>query len=415
MIENIFRDVAVIGAGAAGLAAAAETAKAGCSTILLERDDRTGGILNQCIHNGFGLHLFKKELTGPEFAAEIAIPAVEAGVEIRLSSSVNKINRLADGRFQLEVFSADKGITLIECRAVILTAGCRERNRGNLAIPGSRPAGIWTAGTAQKLLNVEGVLPGKRAVIVGSGDIGLIMARRLRWCGAEVAAVIEILPQPSGLIRNIAQCLDDFGIPLLLKHQVTNIFGRDRVTGLEAAPHDNFVPDMSKKIYFDCDTVLFSVGLLPSTELILPLGVEIDPSTGGAVVDSNCETSVPGIFCAGNVLHVHDLVDYVAEEAREAGIAAARRLKTSGKSEFYPAEKGSNLRYVAPVRFEAGAAVHFRFRPTVTAERAKLNAYNPDGSIAKSWNLQFVNPAEMIQVEHTPAAAALKFELEVVK
>lgn len=411
MINYVYKDVAVIGGGAAGLFAAAETAKGGLSTLVIDREKRTGGILNQCIHNGFGLHCFKKELTGPEFAAEAEKPAVAAGAEFRLGTTVSKIERKADGTFELELLSKEYGVTILECKAVILTTGCRERNRGNLAIPGSRPAGVWTAGTAQKLLNVEGVLPGKKVVIVGSGDIGLIMARRLTWCGAEVQAVIEVLPRPSGLVRNIAQCLEDFNIPLLLAHSVTNIIGKEHVTALEAAPLVDGKPDMSRLLHFDCDAVLFSVGLVPSTELIVPLGAEIDPATGGAVTDSNGETTVPNLFSAGNVLHVHDLVDFVAEEAAETGRAVVRKLSGSAVQPTVAAHAGNNLRYVSPLKFAPGEAVHFRFRPTVCLEKGVLNA-RVNGEIVKSWRLMFVNPAEMIQVEYTPGDGELTFDLQ---
>ena len=415
MIEYIQRDVAVIGAGAAGLFAASETMQGGCSTMVIDREKRAGGILNQCIHNGFGLHCFKKELTGPEFAAEAEALAVAANAEFRFSTTVRAINRNEDGTFTLEMLSRQYGVTLLTVKAVIMAVGCRERSRGNLAIPGRRPAGVWTAGTAQKLLNIEGVIPGKSAVIVGSGDIGLIMARRMSWCGVKVQAVIEIMPRPSGLIRNIAQCLEDFNIPLLLSHQVVNIHGTEHVSGLDAAPLIDGKPDMTQLKHFDCDTILFSVGLVPANELILPLGVNIDPATGGAEVDSNGETNVPGIFVAGNALHVHDLVDFVAEEAAETGKAVVRRLKGDAPVPAFAAGTVKNLRYVAPLKFASGEKVHFRFRPTISCEKAILIARDADSKEIKRWTQMFVCPAEMIQIELDTVASDITFDLEVVK
>ena len=415
MIEYMKRDVAVIGAGAAGLFAAKETMQGGCSTIVIDREKRCGGILNQCIHNGFGLHCFKKELTGPEFAGEAEALARAANAEFRLGTTVRTINANPDGTFTLEMLSRAHGVTMLTVRAVIMAVGCRERSRGNLAIPGRRPAGVWTAGTAQKLLNVEGVIPGKSAVIVGSGDIGLIMARRMSWCGVKVQAVIEILPRPSGLIRNIAQCLDDFNIPLLLSHQVVNIHGTEHVTGLDAAPLVDGKADMAQLKHFDCDTILFSVGLVPANELILPLGVKLDPNTGGAEVDSNGETSVPGIFVAGNALHVHDLVDFVAEEAAETARAVVRRLAGTAPEPVCTAAAGENLRYVAPLKFAPGENIHFRFRPTITCEKAVLYACDADGKEIKRWTRMFVCPAEMIQLELTAPETNVTFRLEEVK
>ena len=263
MIQEETYDVAVIGAGAAGLAAAAETAGAGRSTVVIDREELPGGILRQCIHNGFGINYFKEELTGPEYATRITRIAEEAGAVFALGSAVTDVKRLPDNRFGLVALSAERGVVRYTARAVILAMGCRERTRGNLAVPGTRPAGIYTAGSAQKLLNRDGALPGTSAVIVGSGDIGLIMARRLRWCGIEVKAVIEIMPQPSGLPRNIAQCLDDFGIPLYLEHAVTNIGGAKRVEYVDVAPLADGIPDASKTFRIQCDTLLFSVGLVP--------------------------------------------------------------------------------------------------------------------------------------------------------
>ena len=258
MIQEETFDVAVIGAGAAGLAAAAVTAEAGKSTIVIDREDRPGGILRQCIYNGFGLRYFKEELTGPEYAERVTEKAEKAGAHLRLGATVIDLKKETDGTLLLLVLSPKEGVRKIRSRAVILAMGCRERNRGNLAIPGSRPAGVFTAGAAQKLLNMEGILPGKKAVIVGSGDIGLIMARRLRWSGIKVEAVVEIMPYPAGLTRNIVQCLNDFHIPLYLEHSVVNILGRERVEGVEVAPLRDGIPQPDRKFHIDCDTVLFS-------------------------------------------------------------------------------------------------------------------------------------------------------------
>ena len=336
MIHEKFIDVAVIGAGAAGLAAAAECAARGLSVAAIDREERPGGILRQCIHNGFGVRYFKEELTGPEYADRVMRRAADAGAEFLVGTTVTDVKRSKDGSFSLLLLSAADGVTRLRTRAVILAMGCRERNRGNLAIPGSRPAGVFTAGCAQKLLNVDGMLPGKTAVIVGSGDIGLIMARRLCWSGVEVKAVVEIMPNPSGLTRNVVQCLEDFNIPLYLEHAVVSINGRERVESVDAAPLKDGVPQLEKTFRLPCDTVLFSVGLIPENELARKLGVELNPATGGALVDSDCQTSVPGVFAGGNVLHVHDLVDFVSEEAERAARAAAAYLAGAPAPERHP-------------------------------------------------------------------------------
>ena len=392
MIQEETYDVAVIGAGAAGLAAAAGTAGAGRSTVVIDREELPGGILRQCIHNGFGLNYFKEELTGPEYATRITRIAEEAGAVFALGSAVTDVKRLPDNRFGLVALSAERGVVRYTARAVILAMGCRERTRGNLAVPGTRPAGIYTAGSAQKLLNRDGALPGTSAVIVGSGDIGLIMARRLRWCGIEVKAVIEIMPQPSGLPRNIAQCLDDFGIPLYLEHAVTNIGGAKRVEYVDVAPLADGIPDVSKTFRIQCDTLLFSVGLVPENELSRQLGVEINPATGGARVDSGFQTSVPGVFAGGNVLHVHDLVDFVSEEA------ALRYLDGAPPPERNRVRVEANLKYVVPGYFGRGLNTVFSFRPLITADAAQLTA-RLDGEIVWKRRLRGIRPAEMIKVE----------------
>ncbi len=395
MIQEKTCDVAVIGAGAAGLAAAAECANAGLAALAIDREDAPGGILRQCIHNGFGLRYFKEELTGPEYAQRVARKAEAAGVEFALGHTVTGIERKPEGGFTLTCLSAADGVTRVGARAIMLAMGCRERNRGNLAIPGTRPAGIFTAGSAQKLLNMEGMLPGRSAVIVGSGDIGLIMARRLRWSGVEVKAVVEIMPTPSGLPRNIAQCLEDFGIPLYLEHSVVEIRGRERVESIDVAPLEEGVPNLDRKFTIVCDTLLFSVGLLPENELVTPLGVAINPATGGAIVDAGYQTSVPGIFAGGNVLHVHDLVDFVSLEAELAARSIVRYLAGNRGAERCPVVADANLKYAIPNYFTPGEDTRFSFRPLLIRDRAELEA-ELDGNVIWKRIYPSVRPAEMI-------------------
>ena len=316
------RAIVVVGGGPAGLAAAIAAYEAGETDVLvLERDTKLGGILNQCIHNGFGLHTFKEELTGPEYASRFIDRARELGIECRLGTMVLDISP----ERVVTTVSAEEGIRHIEAGAVILAMGCRERPRGALATPGYRPAGVYSAGTAQRLVNIEGQMPGREVVILGSGDIGLIMARRMTFEGAHVACVAEIMPYSGGLKRNIVQCLDDFGIPLLLSHTVTRVEGKDRVEAVTIAEVDERMrPIPGTEVTYPCDTLLLSVGLLPENELSRDAGVKLSPVTRGPVVNESLETSIPGVFACGNVLHVHDLVDYVSEESAAAGRSAAR-------------------------------------------------------------------------------------------
>ena len=320
-------DIIIIGAGPAGLAAAIAAKEAGVDDVLvIERDSVPGGILNQCIHNGFGLHTFREELTGPEYAARFLRRAEELGVAIRLSTMVLSLTN----ERVLTVTSRERGVEQLRGRAVILAMGCRERPRGALNIPGYRPAGIYSAGTAQRLVNLEGFMPGREVVILGSGDIGLIMARRMTLEGAHVKCVAELLPYSGGLKRNIVQCLHDYDIPLLLSHTVVDIHGRERLEGVtlaEVGPDRKPVPGSEK--YIPCDTLLLSVGLLPENELSEGAEVTLDRVTGGPAVNESLETNVPGIFACGNVLHVHDLVDYVSEEAARAGRAAAKFVRAT--------------------------------------------------------------------------------------
>ena len=343
-------DIVIVGGGPAGLAAALAARENGVADILiLEREDRLGGILNQCIHNGFGLHTFQEELTGPEYAARYIEKVEELQIPYKLQTMV--LNIMPDKR--VAAMNREDGLFEVQAKAVILAMGCRERPRGALNIPGFRPAGIYTAGTAQRLVNIEGFLPGRKIVILGSGDIGLIMARRLTLEGARVQAVVEILPKSGGLQRNIVQCLEDFDIPLLLRHTVVDIKGRERVSGVTVSAVDEQgkpIPGTGQE--YDCDTLLLSVGLIPENELTRELGARMDPATHGPVVNKKLETTIPGVFACGNVLHVHGLVDSVSEEAAEAGKNAAVSIKQTEERRLtcIICPKGCSLR----VRLEAG-------------------------------------------------------------
>lgn len=346
-------EIVIIGGGPAGLAAADSARKAGAETILiLERDGELGGILNQCIHNGFGLHTFKEELTGPEYAARFIERVEEAGIVCRLNTMVMDIS----GEKVVTYMNSREGMQQIQAEAVILAMGCRERPRGALNIPGYRPAGIYSAGTAQRLVNIEGYLPGREVVILGSGDIGLIMARRMTLEGAHVQVVAELMPYSGGLKRNIVQCLDDFDIPLKLSHTVTEIHGRERVEGITLSKVDEKgIPIEGTEQFYPCDTLLLSVGLLPENELSRAIGVELSSVTSGPVVDDRLATSTEGVFACGNVLHVHDLVDYVSEEAALAGKHAALHVKDRKEKGPFKEDRaagGDEIRI--PVKVENG-------------------------------------------------------------
>ncbi len=325
-------DIVIIGGGPAGLAAAASARRNGIEKIvILERDKELGGILNQCIHNGFGLHTFKEELTGPEYAGRFIEQVRELGIEYRLNTMVMEISP----QKVVTAMNREEGLFEIQAKAVILAMGCRERPRGALNIPGYRPAGIFSAGTAQRLVNMEGYLPGREVVILGSGDIGLIMARRMTLEGAKVKVVAELMPYSGGLKRNIVQCLDDYGIPLKLSHTVVDIQGKDRLTGVTLAEVDEKgKPVPGTEEFYSCDTLLLSVGLIPENELSGGMGVELNPVTSGPRVNESLETNIEGVFACGNVLHVHDLVDFVSEEAASAGKNAASYIQRTDGSEL---------------------------------------------------------------------------------
>jgi len=399
-MKNIQCDAAVIGGGAAGMSAAAELKKHGLSVVIVEREEELGGILMQCIHNGFGLIEFNEELTGPEFAQRIQERVSSPGIKALCGATVLDIRQEAEKHVVYCVSSAD-GVTRLEARSIVLAMGCRERNRGNIRIPGSRPSGVFTAGLAQRLVNIEGYIPGKEVVIIGSGDIGLIMARRLSWSGCKVHAVVEILPYPSGLTRNIVQCLNDFGIPLYLSHLTTEIYGKDRVEGVEITPIENGALMHDKSFRIPCDTVLLSVGLVPENELSKNAGVEINPATNGPWVDSTLMTSVPGIFACGNVLHVHDLADYVVEESRRAGSFAAGWLAGKRPKKELRVKTGPNVRYVNPSRVDPERENKLYLRSLVVKNDAVLEI-KVDGRTVRSQKKPHVQPSEMLTVTLGP-------------
>ena len=396
------------------MAAAIELDSRGNSVLVLDREESLGGILMQCIHNGFGLIEFDEELTGPEFAQRFEEKLQTRNIQVLLKTTVLDI-REDDKHKVIYAVSAKKGMMRIEARAIVLAMGCRERNRGNIRIPGARPAGIYTAGLAQRLVNIEGYIPGKDVAIIGSGDIGLIMARRMSWSGCKVHAVIEILPYPSGLTRNIVQCLNDFNIPLYLSHMVTNIYGKDRVEGIEIAPIETGALMSEKAFRIACDTVLLSVGLVPENELSRDAGIEIHPATNGPWVDSMLMTTMPGVFACGNVLHVHDLVDYVVEEARRAGANAAAWLSGYRAEREIRVKSGSNIRYIMPMRVNPERENRLYMRALVVKNDARLDV-RLDGTEVKSRKLAHVQPSEMLSLTLKPedlAAARRDSTLEI--
>ncbi len=399
MIEK--RSLVIIGAGPAGLAAAVKAKKSGIKDVLLiERDNQLGGILKQCIHNGFGLHVFKEELTGPEFALRYIRKVKELGIEYKLNTMVISI----DTKKRITTVNPDDGLMVYEAGSIILAMGCRERPRGALRIPGTNPSGIFSAGTAQRFVNIEGMKPGKTALILGSGDIGLIMARRMTLEGMKVKAVCEIMPHPGGLTRNIVQCLEDFNIPLHLSTTVVSIHGRRRLEGVTTSKVDkNYKPIKGTEEYVKCDTLLLSVGLIPENELAEEAGVILDQATGGAMVNQNLETNIEGIYACGNVLHVHDLVDYVALEAERAAGSAAKKIKgkTSKPKKRVEVIAGEGIRYTVPQFIDITSKeekIKIYFRSTGIMKSVKFNAVCK-GKAVYSKKFKKLAPAEMEYVK----------------
>ena len=393
-------DIVIVGGGPAGLAAAVAARKAGVQDILiLERDGHLGGILNQCIHNGFGLHTFKEELTGPEYAARFIEQAMAENIPCKLNTMVMDISPDK----VVTAMNREDGLFEIKAKAVVLCMGCRERPRGALNIPGYRPAGIYSAGTAQRLMNIEGFSVGKEVVILGSGDIGLIMARRMTLEGAKVKVVAELMPYSGGLKRNIVQCLDDYGIPLKLSHTVVKIDGKERVTGITLAqvgPDRKPIPGTEK--YYSCDTLLLSVGLLPENELTREAGIAMNRVTGGPDVSDSLETSLPGVFACGNVLHVHDLVDYVSEEAALAGRNAAAYVQAGehAAAKPVPLTAKDGVRYTVPQTLDTANMndkVVVRFRVGDVYKDRYVSVYF-DGERVLHRKKNVLAPGEMEQV-----------------
>ena len=407
-------DLIVIGGGPAGLAAACAAWEGGLRKILIvERDRELGGILNQCIHNGFGLHHFKEELTGPEYAGRFVKLLGETGVEVRLDTMVLEVTE----HRQVHMVGKSTGYRVEEAKSIVLAMGCRERTRGAIAIPGTRPAGVFTAGAAQRYVNMEGWMPGKRVVILGSGDIGLIMARRMTLEGAKVLACVEVMPYSGGLNRNIVQCLHDYDIPLYLSHTVTDIRGKDRVEQVVVSQVDaNRAPIPGTEMVFDCDTLLLSVGLVPENELTRQAGIDIDRRTNGAVVYENMETSLPGVFACGNVCHVHDLVDFVTAESQRAGAAAAdyvlRGPDGPGPSTAVPGERflevknGDGVTYTVPQHIRPGRVdklCELFFRVNRVCKDSEILVTSGDTPIAR-FKREHLAPGEM---EHITLPKAL--------
>lgn len=396
-------DIVIVGGGPAGMAAAVAAKKQGIDRILiLERDHELGGILNQCIHNGFGLHTFQEELTGPEYADRFIGQVKSYNIEYKLNTMVMDVSR--DKR--VTAMNREEGMFEIQAKAIIFAMGCRERSRGALNIPGYRPAGIYSAGTAQRLVNMEGFLPGREVVILGSGDIGLIMARRMTLEGAKVKVVAELMPYSGGLKRNIVQCLDDYGIPLKLSHTVIDIKGKERVEGVTLAEVDeNRRPIEGTEEFYSCDTLLLSVGLIPENEISGSMGVELNPITSGPKVNERLETSIEGVFACGNILHVHDLVDFVSEEAAAAGKNAAMYVQ-EGESASEQGKKVKlrpleGVRYtvpetINPMRMDEKLTV--RFRVGNVYQNCYISVYFDEERVLHR-KRQIVAPGEMEEIK----------------
>lgn len=396
-------DILIIGGGPAGLAAAIAAREAGCQSILVaDREEAPGGILKQCIHAGFGLHTFEEELTGPEYAKRYIDKANALGIEIQCGAMVVELS----GEKRAMIVSREKGLEIVQAKAVILAMGCRERPRGSLATPGSRCAGIYTAGTAQKLVNRKGLTPGKRVVILGSGDIGLIMARRMTFIGAKVLACVELMPYSAGLARNIVQCLNDFDIPLYLSHTVVDIHGEGRLEGVTIAQVDAALKPMpGTERRLDCDTLLLSVGLIPENELTRMAGVSLSPATSGAEVDEALETSAEGVFACGNVLHVHDLVDFVSEEAAHAGRSAAAYVSgVRRRRGSIPVLAGNGAAGPVPqfISRDVTEPVRLMFRPRGVYKNAKVIVERDGKPLVEKRSMIFT-PGEMVSLTLEPA------------
>ena len=411
-------DVAVVGGGPAGLAAAIAAKKDGAEKVLIiERDNALGGILQQCIHPGFGLTRFNEELSGPEYYSRFVDEANELGVETLLNAMVLEVN--AETK-QVYCASAEYGMVLVQAQSVVLAMGCRERTRANIVVPGTRPSGLYTAGSAQRLVNRQNVMVGKKVVILGSGDIGMIMARRMTLEGAKVVMVVELMDYLAGLTRNRVQCLDDFGIPLKLAHTITRIVGNERVEGVFVAPVDeNKKPILEKEEFVECDTVLFSVGLIPENELTKDAGIEMDRITNGPSVNQYMETSKSGVFACGNVVHVNDLVDNVSSESEQAGAYASKYAKgelATDKATFV-CKTGRNVRYVCPHKLVSSAGaekVTLYFRALSPEDNVKLVVKSGDEVIATKKELR-VNPGEMCSVKVDVAKVSQDVTVEIVK